>query len=117
MKIIKKVFGLAMVFLLSTSMYAGEIHVTVYGKGGIVIKPDGTKILCPNTSTAVCNEITMPSDPATSNNGGNGIPAVMEYNGKTYNVLVIEFYNLSNDEDGLKSNGVKIKLVGDENIN
>ena len=89
----KKIFGIAALFVTlftfsSLSSFAGEIHITLYGSGGIIQTEDGVNKVCPNANTAICATLTVPSI-AVMNNSVSNAPGILNYQGNDHNITVI----------------------------
>ncbi|MBW6492580.1 MAG: hypothetical protein K0B15_15450 [Lentimicrobium sp.] len=82
------------------SFSANATFVTVYGKGGVINKPDGTSIICPDSSDKRCANITIPSTGTT-----DGFVSV---DGITYNVQILEMNIIGPDADDFYCNGITV---------
>ena len=98
------IFMLVMGFLASSAM--ADIHITVYGSGGIVILPDGTQKVCPKTGTSVCAEITLPDmKTVQSDLASGGIEGILTYKGESSRVNFLELPNLREENGGFGCQG------------
>jgi len=91
---------------LFTSVAMADIHITVYGSGGIVILPDGTQKVCPKTGSSVCAEITLPDIKTIQENlTSGGIIGTLTYKGESSEVKFLELPNLREENGGFGCQG------------
>jgi len=111
MKTIKFIL-ISLIILGFTNISKADIQVTVYGKGGIVIYPDGTTILCPLVTPDVCQKITIIQDPE---NGTDltGFVGRFDYNGEVRYILIKgNEYDIGQNGE-IKYYGIYGKLVNE----
>jgi hypothetical protein len=103
----KKLFLVLICFLALSAYSYADIHITVYGKGGIVVENDGTQRVCPETDTQTCSTITIEDGtPGDSQPDFIGETALMVFEGITYEIVILEFYNLT----GNTSQGAHVQI-------
>ena len=106
MKTILKITIPLLVLLFSSIDMMADIQVTVYGKGGIIVKPDSTTVICPNWSRDKCADITMEED---SIEDLNGITGILTYMGRSCMVKIIEMPGLRKEGGSYACQGAVVK--------
>ncbi len=102
--------------MLAIVLFAGtataDIHITVYGKGGIIVHPDGTQQVCPDPGTKVCAEISLPSLNSMNDELSNGgIQGILTYKGISQNVTILELPNLREENGGYGCQGAVFQTI------
>ncbi|MEA3478534.1 MAG: hypothetical protein U9R60_10180 [Bacteroidota bacterium] len=105
MKTILKITIPFFMLLLFTGVVMADIHVTVFGKGGIIVKPDSSTVVCPYSSNAKCADIIVEDDLLENLTGVYG---KLIYQGITYNVKIIEMPHLRKYGNGYACQGVVV---------
>ena len=107
-KVIMMFFCLGLLIFCMQNAEAGPIKLKVYGKGGIIQKPDGIIYVCPHVSTDVCTEVTIEGflEPEGSLKGLNGSFC---YKGKQMKVIIQQVNILFIDGDQYTVNGLVVR--------
>ena len=104
------IFMLAMGLFASTAI--ADIHITVYGSGGIVVLPDGTQKVCPKTGSDVCAEITLPDIKDIQNDLSiGGIEGILTYKGESRKVKFLELPGLREENGGFGCQGAVFQTL------
>ncbi len=104
------IFMLIMGFFASTA-YA-DVVITVYGSGGIIVLPDGTKKVCPDPGSGECAVIKLPDlETVQKNLTAGGIEGILIYKGKSSNVMFLEFPNLREQNGGFGCQGAVFQII------
>jgi len=93
------VFLMYLLCCFAQQIFAKEIKILVYGKGGIVCETDGTNKVCPTPSGDACAYITMPSSIYAEYNDGviDVMNVKLTYKGQTTPILVRGFSQVEVD--------------------
>ena len=108
MKTILKLTIPILLLLFSSTEMLADIQVVVYGKGGIIIKPDSTTVVCPEWSPDKCADITI-EDGSLDNQGV--ISGTLLYQGREFQVEIIEMPNLKKEGNGYSCQGIIVKKL------
>jgi hypothetical protein len=108
MKTIMKITIPILLLLFTSSDILADIQVTVYGKGGIIVRPDSTTIVCPEWSSDKCADITI-EDGSLDNIGT--LRGTLTYQGREFRVEVIEMPDLKKAGNGYSCQGVVVKKL------
>lgn len=108
MKTILKITIPLLVLLFASIDMMADIQVTVYGKGGIIVKPDSTTVICPHWSRDKCADITMEED---SIENLTGLTGTLTYQGRSCKVEIIEMPGLRKEGGGYACQGVVVKKL------
>ncbi len=109
MKLLLKLITMSMLLLLVTNVLNADVQVTVYGRGGIIVKPDNTTIVCPiYDPNQICAEITVESENLSLEGSHSGLAGTLYHEGGTYNVIVIELPNLTKNRGNYSCQGLVV---------
>jgi len=108
MKTILKITIPLFVLLIASIDMMADIHVTVYGKGGIVVRPDSTTVVCPIWSKDKCADVTLEEDGLENT---SGITGTLTYHGRSEKVEIIEMPNLRKEGNGYVCHGIVVKKL------
>jgi hypothetical protein len=108
MKTILKLTIPILLLIFSSTEILADIQVIVYGKGGIIVKPDSTTVVCPEWSSDKCADITI-EDGSLDNQGI--IMGTLLYEGRKFQVEIIEMPDLKKEGHGYSCQGIVVKKL------
>ena len=97
-----------LLLLFTSSDILADIQVTVYGKGGIIVRPDSTTVVCPEWSSDKCADITV-EDGSLDNTGT--ISGTLTYQGREFRVEIIQMPELKKEGNGYSCQSVVVKKL------
>lgn len=108
MKTLIKIAVPVLLLIFTSSDIHADIQVTVYGKGGIIVRPDSTTIVCPEWSSDKCADITI-EDGSLDNTGT--ISGTLTYQGREFRVEIIHMPELKKEGNGFSCQSVVVKKL------